>query len=470
MKNHRFNPVIMRAYDIRGTYEEDLFDKDAYFLGRAIATILKMRKLPNTVCIGYDGRLSSPNLHTNLVEGLLHSGCAVSDIGLVATPTMYFASKTLDTAAGIMITGSHNPGHQNGFKIVMENKPFFGDDIQLLQTVANSGNLIEGLGQVDLIDIKPKYIEHLLKFAVSSLPKRVKIAWDPGNGATGEIVEMLAKQIQNAESVLINTKIDGHFPNHHPDPTIPENMKQLIRAVKDHNCDFGIAFDGDGDRLGIIDNKGDMIFGDQILLMLTQDLVKREPDLKVVCDVKTSDAVMKCIKQFGATPVMWKTGHSLIKAKMREIGSKLGGEMSGHLFFGENYYGFDDALFGACKMINIASNSSQTISEMVEKMPKSYSTPEIRIDIEEERKFDVIEKIKNDARSNKLEFNDLDGIRVSNDNMWWLVRASNTQNALIVRIEGATQAILDSSIQDMIGLFDKFNIDNTPLKTLLNQS
>ncbi len=465
---HIFNPEIMRSYDIRGKYEQNLFVQDSYYLGRAMASLIRQEKLPPTVCIGRDGRLSSPDLHSALVEGLLDSGIAITDIGIVATPTLYYVTITQGTTAGIMITGSHNPGDQNGFKLVYQGASFYGERIQLLSKIAVDGNFVDGNGSIEFIDVFQEYITSLKQNAAKKLGRKLKIAWDPGNGATGELVESLSKVI-DSEHFLINTKVDGRFPNHHPDPTIPENMDELIELVKSNKCDIGFAFDGDGDRLGIIDNKGRMIFGDKILLILSQDLLERKPGAKIIADVKTSDLIFSRIGELGGTPIMWKTGHSLIKAKMKEESALLAGEMSGHLFFGEDYYGFDDALFAACKMINILSNSDKQLSEMVDAIADSYSTPELRIDVDEAIKFKLIDNLKSQLDSQNLKFNDLDGVRVQESNGWWLVRASNTQNALIARVEGNTKEDLHHLCNKVINLFNILGIDSKEVKSSINE-
>ena len=457
-KKHNFSAEILRAYDIRGKYEINLNAIDGYFLGRSIAKLMADENLDRTICIGRDARLSSPALHAELIEGLIESGCKIIDIGVVATPTLYYSTVVHGTTAGIMITGSHNPGDQNGFKIMYGGRSFYGDRIQRLGQIAADGKFVNGSGEHIIQDIRPEYVSELMKRATKECPKNIKIAWDSGNGATGELVEMLAKHIPG-EHVLLHTKLDGNFPNHHPDPTIPENMQDLIKAVKENGCDVGFAFDGDGDRLGAVDSNGRMIAGDQLLLILAKDLLQRQKGFNVVADVKTSDSILNIIDDLGAKSVMWKTGHSLIKEKMIEVQSPLAGEMSGHLFFGEDYFGFDDALFGACKMVNILSNSNSTIAEMVDGMPQLFSTPELRVEVDEEKKFTIVDDIKKELNSNNVDVDTLDGIRVKQENGWYLVRASNTQNSLVVRVEGNTVSDLKSLCDVVIDLFSKVGIN-----------
>ncbi|MDF3047795.1 MAG: phosphomannomutase [Candidatus Midichloriaceae bacterium] len=463
---HIINPEIIRAYDIRGKYNITLFKEDGYYLGRSLATLIKKHGLPQTVCVGRDGRLSSPDLHEALIQGLVESGMQITDVGIVATPTLYYATVTQKTTAGIIITGSHNPGDQNGFKIVYQNGPFFGEDLQGLARISASGDFVVGNGIVNHIDIRDEYISALMQRAIGSLGRKLRIAWDPGNGATGELVEKFAKSI-DAEHFIINSKIDGTFPNHHPDPTVAENMAQLCDLVLKNNCDIGLAFDGDGDRLGVVDNKGRIIFGDQILFMLAEDMLTRIPGAKVVADIKTSNFVFSKVAELGGKPIIWKTGHSFIKIKMKEEGALLGGEMSGHLFFGENYYGFDDALFGACKMINIVSNQNYALSDKIDTLPQIYATPELRINVDETIKFEVIEWIKDHMRAQGIKFTDLDGIRISNNNGWWLVRASNTQNVLVVRVEGNTEENLHYLCEEVIKVFSIFNINSESIRSFI---
>lgn len=460
---HRFDPEIMRAYDIRGTYNKNMGDKDSYYLGLSMGTLIKREGLENTVCVGRDGRLSSPALHEALCRGLTEAGMNIIDIGVVATPTLYYSTITRKTTAGIMITGSHNPGDQNGYKLVYQGLSFFGDRIQLLSKIASEGKFASGTGSIKEIEIKDEYTNYLAQHASKKLGRKLKIAWDPGNGATGELVEMLCKLI-DADHILINTQIDGTFPHHHPDPTLPENMEELISLVKKHGCDFGLAFDGDGDRLGAVDENGRMIFGDQLLLILAKDLLSRKPGAKVIADVKTSDVILDTIKELGGQPIIWKTGHSLIKAKMKAEGAMLAGEMSGHLFFGEEYYGFDDALFAACKIINIMSNAKESIGQMVDALPVMYSTPELRVEVNEEIKFKIVDDLKSRLIKDGSPFNDLDGVRVKAEKGWWLVRASNTQNALIVRVEGQSQNDLRSLGQTVISHFDNLGVDSSEIK------
>jgi phosphomannomutase len=449
---HIFNSTIMRAYDIRGTVNKNLNTTDAYHLGRSFATYMHQNNIKGNLVLGRDGRISSPELYEALVKGLVESGINVTYIGIVPTPALYYAHFTQDSAAAIMITGSHNPGDQNGFKMVMQRASFFGDNIQDLAKIAAKGDYINGKGSVKEVDIKDEYIDTLINRTIKPNGKKLKIAWDSGNGSTGEIVELLTKKL-GGEHILLNTKIDGTFPAHHPDPTVPENLEQIMEVVIREKCDFGIAFDGDGDRIGTVDNKGRMVFGDQQLLIYAKDLLSRIPNSKIIGDVKTSNMVFDKIREHGGQPIIWKTGHSHIKAKMKKEGAILAGEMSGHTFFGEDYFGFDDALFGACKIINILSHSKETLGNMIDAMPVLFSTPELRIDIEEEIKFKVVDDLKKLIVAKNLEFNDLDGIRVTKPNGWWLLRASNTQSCLVMRVEGNTMHDMESILTEVKSYF-----------------
>jgi phosphomannomutase len=465
---YNFHPSILRAYDIRGIIGQTLSTADAYQLGRSYATFAQKNGLHGAVAIGRDGRLSSPELSNALIKGLLESGYDVIDIGLVPTPALYYASYTQNVIGGIMVTGSHNPPNHNGFKMVMNKASVYGDDINTLGKIASSGEFITGKASLVNKDLKNDYVTSLIKNAYKPAGKKLKIAWDPGNGATGEIVEMLAKMI-DAEHVLLNTKIDGTFPAHHPDPTLHENMEQLIDAVIKEKCDIGIAFDGDGDRIGAIDNLGRMIYGDQLLLIFSKDLLARRPGEKIIADVKTSNSVFERIRAFGGDAIMWKTGHSLVKAKMKESHSMLAGEMSGHIFFGENYYGFDDALFGACKLIGIMAHQKASLAETIDTFPISITTPELRIDVDEESKFQIVEDVKKELTANNKKFLDLDGIRVNEQRGWWLLRASNTQSCLIMRIEGTNLEDLYSLAAEVKGYFKTLNLSCAEIEAAVAQ-
>jgi phosphomannomutase len=444
---HTFHKSILRAYDIRGIYNETLFDNDAFFVGRAFGTFLN-RAGKKKISIGSDGRVSSPFLKERLIQGLLDSGLEVIDIGVGPTPMLYFSVYHLERDAGIMVTGSHNPHNHNGFKMMLKERPFFGDDILNLGKIAQSGDFATGSGTLEQQDIKQDYVDRLLAdcdIAASEsglldevdhfeARKKLKIAWDAGNGAAGEIMKMLSDRIC-AEHILLFEEIDGDFPNHHPDPTVAENLQDLIKCVKENNCDFGIAFDGDGDRIGVVDGEGEILWGDQFMVFFAQDILKENKGATIIADVKASNVLFNKIKEFGGNPIIWKTGHSLIKAKMKETGAALAGEMSGHIFFADKYYGFDDALYAAVRLINILEKSEMSLAEMRKSLPKTFSTPEIRIECVEEQKFEIVESLKKALTKSGIKFDDIDGIRANSDMGWWLIRASNTQPVLVARCE-----------------------------------
>jgi phosphomannomutase len=445
MTSHVFHPSILREYDIRGVVGETLSADDAEAIGRAFGTIVS-RTGSTEVCVGRDGRLSSPELAGALIEGLQASGMDVVQIGLGPTPMLYYAVNVLRAGGGIMVTGSHNPPDHNGFKMMLGQKAFFGQDILDLGVMARSADYAEGAGSCRDQDIQPAYIDRLLQdFDAGPL----NIAWDAGNGALGEVLTQVCARLPGRHDVL-NGDIDGTFPNHHPDPTDPETLHQLRAHVLEHHLDMGIAFDGDGDRIGAMDSTGQIIWGDQILSLLAADVLADLPGATIIADVKASQALFDTITQLGGNPVMWKTGHSLIKTKMAETGAPLAGEMSGHIFFKHKYYGFDDALFAALKLMEAVCKSGKSLTELREALPKLINTPELRFDCDASRKFEVAGEIKARLRGSGLDVNDIDGVRVTNDDGWWLVRASNTQDVLVARCESHTEHGLDRLKQTLV--------------------
>ncbi len=448
---HKFNHSILRAYDIRGIYNQTLFDKDAFFVGKSFASFLQ-KNGKKKISVACDGRLSSPALKQKLIEGLLESGLEVFDVGLGPTPMLYFSVYHLDCDAGIMVTGSHNPKDHNGFKIMLKERPFFGDDILGLARIAEVGDFILGNGSFEDRDIKSDYIERVLADCIlteskSALldevdefkpKKKLKIAWDAGNGAAGEIMQELTKRIA-ADHILLFANIDGTFPNHHPDPTVAKNLQDLIKTVIDEGCDLGIAFDGDGDRIGVVANDGEIIWGDQLMVFYAREILQESKGATIIADVKASNVLFDEIKKAGGKPVMWKTGHSLIKAKMKETKAKLAGEMSGHIFFADKYFGFDDALYAAIRIINIVFSSEFSLGHLKKSLPKTFSTAEIRIECSEEKKFQIVEDLKISLKKSGLSFEDIDGIRANSNLGWWLIRASNTQSVLVARCEANSE-------------------------------
>ena len=435
---HRFDPTSLREYDIRGIVGEALGPDDATAIGRGFAT--RVRRAGGTrVAVGYDGRLSSPELERALIEGLTAGGVDVVRIGMGPTPMLYYAEATLEVDGGIQITGSHNPGNYNGFKMVLQHLPFFGDDIQDLARLAKAGDWEEGAGAVTSADIIDEYVGRLLAGYAGGA---YKIGWDTGNGAAGPVVEKLVKLLPG-EHHLLFTEVDGNFPNHHPDPTEEKNLADLKKLVADKQLDFGLAFDGDGDRIGAIDGTGRVIWGDQLLSILAEPVLKELPGATIIADVKASQALYDRIDELGGTPLMWKTGHSLIKMKMKETHSPLAGEMSGHIFFAHEYYGFDDAQYAAVRLIRAVHMIGKSMTEIRGAMPAMVNTPEMRFQVDESRKFAVIDEILDRLETEGADVNRTDGARVNTPDGWWLLRASNTQDVLVARAEAKDQAGLD---------------------------
>jgi phosphomannomutase len=434
--DHSFNATILREYDIRGIVGETLGEADARAIGRSFATMLAARGL-RRVAVGYDGRLSSPALEAALVGGLSESGCDVVRIGLGPTPMLYFAAFTLGVDAGIMITGSHNPANYNGFKMMAQKKPFFGPDIQRLGAVAAAGNFATAIGAVSERRVFDAYVARLLQDYDGE--RRLKVAWDAGNGATGEVLVDLTERLPG-EHILLNQTIDGTFPAHHPDPTEPKNLVQLQSAVAEHGCDLGIAFDGDGDRIGVVDGKGRILWGDQLMVMLAEDIIRTRPGATIIADVKASQVLFDEIARMGGTPLMWRTGHSLIKTKMAETGAPLAGEMSGHIFFADRYYGYDDALYAAVRLLAILARGTMSLAASRDRLPAVMNTPELRFPCSDTRKFAVVDEVKARLRKAGAEMSDIDGVRVRTPDGWWLLRASNTQDVLVARAEAQDEA------------------------------
>lgn len=435
--SHNFHPTTLREYDIRGVVGTTLGEDDARAIGRGFGTRVR-RAGGRRVAVGYDGRLSSPILEAALVDGLRASGCDAVRIGLGPTPMLYYAVHALECAGGIMITGSHNPPDYNGFKMMLGSGPFFGADIRNIGELAAAGDWEDGSGGVETVDIKDRYVDRLLQ---NFDGQPFNLAWDAGNGAAGEILERLAAKLPGQHRLLY-TDIDGNFPNHHPDPTVEANLVDLKKAVADGGLDFGIAFDGDGDRIGAIDGKGRVIWGDQLLMILAEAVLAEVPGGTIIADVKASQALFDHVAARGGKPLMWKTGHSLIKAKMKEVDSPLAGEMSGHIFFAHDYYGFDDALYAAVRLIRAVSKLGGSLTALRDAMPEMVNTPEMRFQCSEERKFEVVKEVLERLRASGAQVNETDGARVNTADGWWLLRASNTQDVLVARAEAKNEAAL----------------------------
>ncbi|MBV7265748.1 phosphoglucomutase/phosphomannomutase PgmG [Erythrobacter ani] len=451
---HTFDPTVLREYDIRGIIGETLGPDDARAIGRSFGTLLIRASgeglASPTVAVGYDGRVSSPMLEHALVEGLTASGCNVRRIGMGATPMLYYAEASSEEVhGGIQITGSHNPPNYNGFKMVFQGRPFFGADIQELGKLAASGDWTDGAGEVATIDILDEYVDRMLEGLAGidgDALSGIKVGWDAGNGAAGPALEALAAKLPG-EHHLLFTEVDGHFPNHHPDPTVEANLADLCELVASKKLDFGVAFDGDGDRIGAIDGEGRVIWGDQLLMIYAEDVLKTHQGATVIADVKASRALFDAVAQYGGKPLMWKTGHSLIKSKMKETHSPLAGEMSGHVFFADEYYGFDDALYAGVRLLAASARLGKSVTELKSAMPDMLNTPEMRFQVDEARKFPAIAEVTERMTSNPgpqvEEVNATDGVRVNTKDGWWLLRASNTQDVLVARAESDSEEGLE---------------------------
>jgi phosphomannomutase len=435
---HRFDPTSLREYDIRGIVGKTLGPADATAIGRGFAT--RIRRAGGTrVAVGYDGRTHSPLLEAALVDGLTKSGVDVVRIGLGPTPMLYYAEATLEVDGGIQITGSHNPGDYNGFKMVLQHRPFFGADIQDLGKLAEAGDWETGQGSISNYEIMDDYVARLM---VGYGGGAFKIGWDAGNGAAGPIVDRLVELLPGEHHTLY-TEVDGTFPNHHPDPTEEKNLADLKALVKDKGLDFGLAFDGDGDRIGAVDGEGRVVWGDQLLAILAEPVLRELPGATIIADVKASQALYDRVAELGGTPLMWKTGHSLIKTKMKETHSPLAGEMSGHIFFAHDYYGFDDALYAAIRLIRAVRLLGGSLTALKSAMPAMINTPELRFQSSEDRKFKVVEEVLARLEQAGAEVNKTDGARVNTPDGWWLLRASNTQDVLVARAEAKDEAGLE---------------------------
>ncbi|SDS45392.1 phosphomannomutase / phosphoglucomutase [Pseudomonas asplenii] len=425
---------IFRAYDIRGTVPETLNGETAYWIGRAIGSQSLAQGEAN-VSVGRDGRLSGPELVQQLIQGLHDSGCHVSDVGLVPTPALYYAANVLAGKSGVMLTGSHNPSNYNGFKIVIAGDTLANEQIQALHTRLKTNDLSSGKGSIEKVDILDRYFEQIRGDIV--LAKKLKVVVDCGNGAAGVIAPQLIEAL-GCEVIPLFCEVDGNFPNHHPDPGKPENLEDLIAKVKETHADLGLAFDGDGDRVGVVTNTGSIVFPDRLLMLFAKDVVSRNPGADIIFDVKCTRRLTPLIQEYGGRPVMWKTGHSLIKKKMKQSGALLAGEMSGHIFFKERWFGFDDGIYSAARLLEILSQEKSSAEELFATFPNDISTPEININVTDEGKFSIIEAL-HDAQWGDANLTTIDGVRVDYPKGWGLVRASNTTPVLVLRFEADTE-------------------------------
>jgi phosphomannomutase / phosphoglucomutase len=429
--------TIFREYDIRGVADAEFLDGDIAVLGQAFGTFLA-QQAGRKLCLGRDTRLSSPRLRDALMKGLLASGCDVTDIGVVPTPLLYYSVFHLKADGGVMITGSHNPPEFNGFKVVCGSSTIHGEQIQELRRMIESGRLASGEGRETAADVSAPYVDEVA--SQFRFPREVRVVVDAGNGTGGPVMHRILERL-NVQATELFFEMDGHFPNHHPDPTVPQNLEALVGKVLETGADLGIAFDGDTDRIGAVDERGTVLYGDQLMILYAREILTRKPGATFIGEVKCSQLLYDDLAARGGNPIMWKTGHSLIKAKMKETHAELAGEMSGHMFFADRYYGFDDALYAACRLMEIVANSGQPLSSHLADLPRTVTTPEIRFDCPDELKFAVVKRATAELRA-RHKISDVDGVRVLFDRGWGLVRASNTQPVLVMRFEAATEELL----------------------------
>jgi phosphomannomutase/phosphoglucomutase len=429
--------TIFREYDIRGLAETELLSPDVADLGRALGTYLRRAAGPK-VNLGRDCRLSSPRLHDALLEGLMSAGCDVTDVGVGPTPLLYFSAVHTKADGAVMITGSHNPAEFNGFKTVCGSGTLHGDAIQHVRRLIETRNFETGAGSHRELDVSAAYLDSVAP--QFNFARRVKVVLDAGNGTAGPIAHRLFERL-NCDVTELYFEMDGRFPNHHPDPTVPENLKALSESVRKNGADLGIAFDGDSDRIGAVDENGHVIYGDMLMLIYGREILTRKPGATFIGEVKCSQIMYDELKRLGGNPIMYKTGHSLIKAKMKEEHAELAGEMSGHMFFADRYFGYDDALYAACRLVEIVAASGKPLSAQLDGLPKTVSTPEIRLDCPDETKFQVVERAAEVLRK-RHKVIEVDGVRVLFDQGWGLVRASNTQPVLVLRFEAPNDTLL----------------------------
>ena len=430
-------PTIFREYDIRGVADSELLSPDVEQLGLGLGTYLQ-RAAGRKINVGRDCRLSSTRLRDALIKGLLASGCDVTDIGVVPTPVLYYSAQQFQAGGAVMITGSHNPSEYNGFKTVCGQGTLHGETIQEVRRLIERQDFERGTGHATAVDVVNSYVDEIA--AQFHLNRRVKLVADAGNGTAGPVIRRIFEKV-NVDVIELFFEMDGNFPNHHPDPTVPANLFHLIEKVRETGADLGIAFDGDADRIGAVDEHGNVIYGDMLMLIYAREILERKPGATFIGEVKCSQVMYDELAKLGGNPIMYKTGHSLIKAKMKDEHAELAGEMSGHMFFGDRYRGFDDALYAACRLIEIVSKSGRPLSAQLAGLPKMVSTPEIRIDCPDEMKFALVSRVANHFKATHKTI-DIDGVRVIFPQGWGLLRASNTQPVLVMRFEAASEHLL----------------------------
>lgn len=442
---HTLHPSILRAYDIRGIVGETLFPEDVFAIGYHYACTARaaLGVTQPRICVARDGRLSSPELCESLTKGLMSGGAQVLECGLGPTPMLYHAVYSEQADGGLMLTGSHNPPTHNGIKMMLAKGSFFGDAITALgERIAHEPITEVAGGGRESVNARSSYTQALLKTMEQA--RGLTLVWDAGNGAAGEVVQALAEQNAAHTHHTLFTEIDGTFPNHHPDPSVPENLKDLRDAVSKHSADIGLAFDGDGDRLGVVDDLGRTVESDHLLILLARDVLTKYPKSTAIADVKTSGIFFEDVRAYGGEAIMYKTGHSHIKSKMKEIGAAFAGEASGHIFFADEYYGFDDGLYAAIRLVNYVASTGMKLSALVDELPTPISTPELRLDVEETAKFAIIDAVREGLEQAGADMNTIDGVRVNTPEGWWLLRASNTQAALIARCESTSESGLET--------------------------
>ncbi len=463
LPGHSFHPDILREYDVRGIVGRTLFPADARALGAAFGALVG-REGGSTVCVGWDGRHSSPDLRDALIDGLAASGRNVVAVGRGPTPMLNFAVHDRSADAGVMVTGSHNPGDHNGFKMAFGpgcggGRPVFGAEIRELGRRAAAGfDATAAPGETGAIDIADAYTDRLIAELDDADLSPLTVVWDCGNGAAGEIAARLTGRLAGTHRLLF-AEIDGGFPNHHPDPTVAANLADLQAAIARHGADVGIAFDGDGDRIGVVDDSGAILWADQTMVYFAADLLRQQPGARLIADVKASQVFFDEVMRLGGKPEMHRTGHSPIKSRMQETGAPMAGEMSGHLFFRDRYYGFDDALYAAVRLLRIVAGDPAPLSAFRAALPPAFNTPEIRIDVDEARKFAIVDAVRARLEAAGTEFVTIDGVRARTEDGWWLLRASNTQAALSLRCESPTEAGLARLVDDLRGILADEGVD-----------
>ncbi len=442
---------IFRQYDIRGIVDEELSEEIVYDIARAFAAYA-IRKEQNTILLGHDNRESSPAISRIMTEALLSSGCNVIDLGMVITPVLYYAARYLNIPAGIMITASHNPPEYNGCKLLLGDSTIYGEQIQDIRRIIEKQNYFTGpRGSIKTLDISDAYARMITEKV--SLKRKLKIVVDCGNGTASLFAPRIFREL-GCEVIELYCESDSGFPNHHPDPINPANMQDLVGEVKRHQADLGIGVDGDGDRLGVVDEEGNLIWGDMLMILFWRDIMPHYPGSKAIVEVKCSQALIDEIERLGGEPIFYKTGHSLIKAKMKEINAIFTGEMSGHMFFADEYYGFDDAIYAGARLLSLLSRSNKSLKEMLGNVPHYYSTPEIRVPSSDEEKFTIVNQVI-EHFGPKYPILDVDGARIIFPGGWGLVRASNTGPELIVRCEGNSPDVLENIKNELFSYLKK---------------